>query len=719
MEDRSENEDSFEDGYSSDSEEKQHGDSDDDEDREPLPEDLPDLERASSKDMMSRVMRKLSSNKLLNRHQGERPNYSSHEVAPLNKRKNLLVTESEVSMLYREDKPSKLHNEISNKVKGASCSSLSCSKCCNQRCLKKYVNKYIPITRWLPRYKFKNFPSDLSTGLTLGIILVPQALSYGLLAGLPDYGLYASLMAPCIYAFLGTSIEASLGPYALISILVYDTVGSVVTPDENDQVYIDAVMITSILSGAFLFILGLLRAGFIVNFLSDPVLQSLTTGGAFLIATSQMKHFLGLDIQNASFFETWKLVFVHITDVNLATFILGLFCLGLLALFETLNNQVKVFRKFKLPGPLLCIIVSTLLVALSGIDEKLGIRTLGSIPSGLPQPRIPESFHLFQELLVPAMIIGLVGYSLTMATTKTYSEMRVGKPIVRLRANQELIALGVASSIGGFFLGYPAFASLSRTTIAYNAGAKSQIHTLVSSFVVLLVLLVLTKSLYSLPYACLSAIILFSLRTLFKQFKKLPALFRADGLDCMVWLVTFFSVLVLGIALGLCMGVAASMVALVYSVSYPKAAVMGRLPALPWLFKDIDRFADAQEVDGILVYRFDAALNFANKDWFRYKLRKALRTRSENSSVIVHSVVIDASSMTRIDSSGLKMLQKVRDELLERNTDLILCCCRGALRDALIRYDLTVPRYLSVADGVKYAEGKVTITKKVDEVVIA
>ena len=292
-----------------------------------------------------------------------------------------LVTEQHVSMLYDEKRGWERGEETTCHGRLVS----SGRKCCE----KKAWLEFFPLLTWLPKYSLRHdFVTDLSAGITLGVILIPQGLSYGLLAGLPAvYGLYACIAASCVYAGFGTCRQIHIGPFALISLLVVGTVGNVEAPyeagsGEDPTPYIQAVMSTSVMVGIILFLLGFFRMGVIVSYLSDPVISSLTTAGAFLISTSQMKHLLGLSIPRESFFQTWISIFTNIAQVNLVTLGIGVCSLLLLYLIDVINSRVAVFKKQKLPGALICLIVSIVVVQLSEVYDTHGVQILGPIPSG-------------------------------------------------------------------------------------------------------------------------------------------------------------------------------------------------------------------------------------------------------------------------------------------------------------------------------------------------
>lgn len=330
---------------------------------------------------------------------------------------------------------------------------------------------------------------------------------------------------------------------------------------------------------------------------------------------------------------------------------------------------------------------------------------------GLPLPAFPP--HIQSQLIVPALVIAIVGFSLSIATGKTLAE----KNNYEINPNQEMVAHGLANCLGSIFLGYPAFASLSRSAICHSLHAESPLHSFIAAAVVMIVLQFLTsvrffafntvintknKTLRALPFATLAAIILYSLRSVFKQLRDVVPLWHTKKSDFCIWMLTFVCSLLIGIEYGLLIGVSLSMLFLLYSETYPPTSILGQLPDLPWLFKYMDRFGDAKDIPCVLIFRFGSALHFANKDWLVKELFKGIQSRTKT----IHTVVLDASSLNYTDVTGIRALQKIQVKLNTMDIELLLCNCRGSFRDALKMAGFTAPRYLSIYDAVRYAAGK-------------
>ena len=566
------------------------------------------------------------------------------------------------------------------------------------------------IVTWLPQYKFKeSFASDLVSGLTLGFIVVPQALSYALLAELPpQMGLYSAIVAPLVYMLFGTSPLLHIGPFALISLLVSDTVGSVVDPGAHPAAYVQATLTTSLMTGVFLVIMSVLRIGAqIVDFLSNPVMSGLTTAGALIILSSQLRHFFGLPSslvpRGDSFFVTTVQVIRALGETNLVAFAFGLSSLVVLLLVDHLNRRVARLKTFPIPGPLVVMVLSTLVSWALDLQSTADLAVLGDIPSGLPAPAAPD-FANVDLLIVPSLVIAIVGFALSMATAKALA----GSKASLVSANQELLALGLANIGGTFFWGYAAFASLSRSALLRTIGAASPLHNFFSALVVLLVTVFLAPVLSPMPYATLSAIIFVALRGLLLQLREPRRLWLMKR-DLFVWLVTFFVTLGAGIVAGLVVGVVCSVLFLLHAVSRPHVATLGRLPDLP-VYRNVKRYPASQEVPGVLILRFDSSLAFPNKDFFRKWFEAELLRRSGDERI--HSIILDASSINSVDSSSLDELQNMLQILDTSMTEVILSNARGKFRDALSSRGISMPRFVSLDDAVEYAAGKRPIVRK-------
>jgi len=398
-----------------------------------------------------------------------------------------------------------------------------------------------------------------------------------------------------------------------------------------------------------------------VAFLAEPVLSGFTTSSAFLIATSQASSFLGITVAKGGFFETWIALFSHIKEINWTTFIIGVVCFISLYLIRLANLKLKekYNAKIPIPGELLMVVISTVIVGYGNFVELYDVKVCGDIPPGLPTAQAPDLGYM-KEVLSASVVITLVLYIISMSISITFAN----KFDYEVDANQELLALGLSNIFGGIFLGYPACGSLSRSAVVANIGGKTPIHNIYSVALIALVLAFLTAPLRNLPMSCLAAIIFMALRSLFLQLSEPFRLWKIHTPDCLMWLGTFVATLVLGATYGIMVGVGISVMMLVSRTSRPGYAVLGVLPDAMKdddgnvinVFVDVKRYKEARERDGVLIFRFDGALHFANKAYFKARLLKCLQRRKG-----ITSVILDMSAVNDIDSAALSLMWKVAE----------------------------------------------------------
>ena len=507
----------------------------------------------------------------------------------------------------------------------------------------------IPILSWLPKYTFQEFRADMIAGLTVGVVVVPQGIAYAMLAELPPvYGLYAALVPLPVYAMLGSSRHISIGPFALVSILVSETVNAVLDPsfkhegameapalqiDRREERYIEAVMLLSLMIGIVHLAMALLNLDVVVTaFLSEPVLSGFTTASALLICTSQLKHLLGMVIPRGTFLHTLLYAAEHWREVQLLALAFGLGGVLLLELSKVANKRYC--PSVNLPEQLLLLVVAALLAAtlpeemVGGIGSPL--RLVGVVPAGLPTPKAPPLFdlELLIDLIQPALWCGLFAYILAVSIVKSMAL----KFEYSIDSNQELLAFGVANTIGSFFLAYPAAGSLSRSAlIASICGREcTPMHGCWTFLLVLIVLVCLTPAFRTLPYAVLASIVFMSVRSLL-DFGSCRRLFRLNPADGVLWFVAFLATLGFGVQLGIAISVACSLFTLILSSMRPPYAMLGRLPGTH-VFVDLRRHPEARRVPGVVLFGYSAALHFANKDHFRESLHKLIARRDVDGS---------------------------------------------------------------------------------------
>ena len=552
------------------------------------------------------------------------------------------------------------------------------------------MRRLLPLAEQLGGYNTLRARSDLSAGLTVGVMLIPQGMAYALIAGLPPiYGLYASLVPLVVYGLMGSSRQLAVGPVAIVSILV--AAGVAPLADGDGERYIRLSLLLALMVGGLQLGMGLLRFGFLTNFLSHPVLAGFTSAAALIIGASQLRHLVGMDLPGGhGVHEILLALFRNLGDVHLPTLGLGVGGIILLLGLKRLNQAI--------PGALVLVILGTGLSWLLGMEEA-GIRIVGEVPGGLPAPMLPAlEWEAARALLPVALTIALVGFMESIAIAKVYATQQG----YDLRPNQELAALGTANLVGAFFRAYPVTGGLSRTAVNARAGSTSGVSGLVAAAVVAVTLLFLTDLFQHLPNAILASLVMVAVAGLV-DWKEAIHLWRIDRQDLSMMLVTFGATLALGIEAGILVGVIASLGLLVYHISRPHVAEMGQLPGTR-SFRNLARHPEAVRPPGVAVLRIDASLTFANAQVLRDRVRGLLHPPEGESRPDL--VVLDFHPVNGVDSTSLHELGDLVDTLHSAGVDLRIAGIHGPILDRLERAGVAARLgrerfHLEVADAVE------------------
>ncbi len=529
------------------------------------------------------------------------------------------------------------------------------------------IKKLIPILDWLPNYKKEFLKNDLGAGLAVGIMLIPQGIAYAMIAGLPPiYGLYTAMIPQIVYAIFGTSRQLSVGPVAMDSLIVASGVATLA--EIGTEHFIEFAILLAFMMGVLQVLFGVFKLGFLVNFLSRPVISGFTSAAALIIAISQLKHLLGIDTEQSN--KIYLIVydaFKHFKNINLITLAIGIISILILIYSK------KYFKKA--PAALVVVILGILIVKFFNLDQ-IGVKIVGEIPKGLPNLIVPS----FEK----STIIDLFPIALTLSFIAFLEAISVAKAVelkhndYKVIPNQELIALGMGNIVGSFFQTYPATGGFSRTAVNNQAGAKTPMASIISGVVVGLTLLFFTPVFYYLPKAVLGAIIIVAVFGLL-DFSVPKQLLKYSKRELVILNITLLITLTVGIKEGIFMGVILSIGMLIYTSTKPHIAILGRIPETHF-YRNIKRFEGLLITsEEILILRFDAQLFFANVQYFKDKLEASVNEKGNHLKLII----IDGESINSIDSSGVFMLSDVITKYKSLNIDIAFTGMKGPVRDVL------------------------------------
>ena len=535
-----------------------------------------------------------------------------------------------------------------------------------------YIKQFLPITEWLPNYKKSNLQGDLSAGLTVGIMLSPQGMAYAMLAGLePIHGLYAVTIPLILYAIFGTSRQLAVGPVAMVSLLTAAGIGALNPTGVED--YLMYALTLAFLVGLIQFGMGILRFGFIVNFLSHPVINGFTSAAAIIIGLSQIKHLFKIELPRSEHIQDMAVaIFQNISDIHWVTFGIGVLGIVIIKYGKKIHKQ--------LPTPLIAVVVGILLVYVFNLTDS-GVMVLGDVPSGLPSFSTP-SFDMgaWSALLPIAIAISMVGFAESFAVAKTIHGKHKD---YKLDANQELIGLGMANFGAAFFQGYPVTGGFSRTAVNDQSGAKTALASLISVVLIVLTLLFFTQLFYYLPNSILAAVVLVAVSGLI-DFKTPKLLWKKDKTDFIMLIVTFVITLTLGIEIGIVSGMILSLIAVIYKASNPHMAKLAKVPGST-IYRNVERFNDLEERSDVLVIRIDGPIYFANVAYIKKKLESWVEEKGKALKVIV----LNFESVTSVDSSGAHELEDWINDWKAKGMSTCISGAKGPIRDVLYRWDIS------------------------------
>ncbi|TNF27848.1 MAG: solute carrier 26 family protein [Deltaproteobacteria bacterium] len=529
------------------------------------------------------------------------------------------------------------------------------------------LRRIFPLFESLRGYDRGVFGRDAMAGLTTAIMLVPQAMAYAMLAGLPpEVGLYASMLPLVAYALLGTSRQLAVGPVATDSLLVASAIAPLAAAGSPD--YIALALLLALMVGVAQVAMGVFRLGFLVNFLSQPVVSGFTSAAALIIGFGQLKHLLGVSVPRSSYVhEMIGDVMVQLEQVNLPTVLIGVAAIALLVGLKRWAPRV--------PRALVVVTLATLVVW--GFDlHTAGVAIVGQLQGGAPPFAFPDlDLARVSELLPTAATLALIAFMEAFGVARVFARQNR----YDLDANRELVALGASNVTASLTGGFPITGGFSRTAVNAQAGARTGVAALVTAALVALTMLFLTPLFEYLPKAVLAAIIMTAVIGLV-DVREVRRLWKVKRSDLVFLVITFVATLGLGIQQGIAVGVATSLGWLVIKTSRPHTAVLGRLPGTT-NYKNVKNHPSAERTAGVLALRMDARLYFGNVAHLKRILNAELGAEHDG----CRAVVVDASSINDLDSSGATALEDLRADLDAQGVTLLLACVKHPVRQVMAR----------------------------------
>ena len=531
------------------------------------------------------------------------------------------------------------------------------------------IKSIVPILDWFPNYKKDWLKGDIGAGLTVGVMLIPQGMAYATIAGLPAvYGLYASIIPILIYAIFGTSRQLAVGPVAMISLLTATAIGSFDGLSTTD--YISYAILLALLVGVIQFLLGVFRLGFLVNFLSHPVISGFTSAAALIIGLSQLKHLLGIDIERSHHInEIIIAAFSKVSEINWIAFGIGLAGILIIVGVKKINKS--------LPSQLFAVVFGILAVTFFGLATgENSVKIVKDIPASLPNFEIPLlDLNIIQLLIPMALTIALVSFMESIAVAKAIQTKHRDYKVI---PNQELISLGLANVFGSFFQSFATTGGFSRTAVNDQAGAKTGLAAIISVLLIVITLLFLTPLFYNLPNTILASVIMVAVFGLI-DYKEAIYLWKSNRTDFFLLVTTFIATLTIGIEKGIALGVVLSLAMVIYKTTKPHVAVLANIHGTHF-YRNIERFGeDVVLKKDILIVRFDAQLYFANTTFFKDTLEELSLKKGDKLKLII----IDCESMNNLDSSGIHALLETIDVYTSKNIKITFSGVKGPVRDAM------------------------------------
>ncbi|NWU99465.1 S26A2 protein, partial [Upupa epops] len=625
---------------------------------------------------------------------------------------------------------------------------------CNHQTITTFFCRLFPVLDWLPRYNVKTqLLGDVISGLLVGIVAIPQSISYSLLANQdPIYGIYTNFFCNVIYVAMATSRHNFVGSFGILCLMIGqsvnrhlqlagysdDNAGSSLvgnsTSFRNGTVTCDrscyaitVALSLSFLVGLYQILLGVLQLGFVAVYLSEPLLSGFVTGSSLTIITSQMKYLLGLKIPRhegvGSFILTWVDLFRYVQNTNICDLVTSLIALAIIVPVKEINDRYKEKMKAPFPIELLVVIVATVISYCFNFEERYKSTVCGRIPTGFRKPTLPDT-NLFSSLAIDALPIAVIGFAMTVSLAEIFGK----KHGYTVRANQEMIAIGMCNLIPSFFYCFASSAALTKTLLKESTGTQTQVSGLVTSLVLLLVLLWIAPLFYSLQTSILGVVTIVNLRGGLRKFHDIPSMWQLSKLDTLVWWTTMLSSTLITTEIGLLVGICFALLCIIFRTQRPRAMLLGKVSNTE-IYEDQSTYKQLSSIANINIFRFESSLYYANKDYFKtvlyqktevnpilvaakqqrvevqanvdtgnrksffgtkFDCLKPAKKRTEESpadvcppSVGIHTLILDCGAMQFIDTAGLSVLKEIYHDYKEIGVQVLLANCNPSIRHRL------------------------------------
>jgi len=535
------------------------------------------------------------------------------------------------------------------------------------------IAKFLPFLAWIHEIKDKEIlKADLVAGLTVALVLVPQSMAYAQLAGLaPQYGLYASFLPVMIAALMGSSRQLGTGPVAVVSLLTAAAIPTIIPPGADMVTYAAYASLLAFLVGIFQFALGALKLGFVINFLSHPVVVGFTNAAAIIIGTSQLNKVFGVEkgAGEHTYEQVWGTVVNATTDTHMITLMIAIIAFSIMV-------GIKKYAP-KLPGVLIAVAVTTVISYVIGFgvsaDEGgLGGAIVGAIPEGLPTLVMPMlDFSIINQMIVVAITIGLIGFMEAISIAKAMA----AQTKQRLDADQELMGQGLSNIASSFFQGYAVSGSFSRSAVNISAGAVTGFSSVVTAVIVGITLVFLTPLLYHLPQATLAAVIIMAVINLIK-FAPIAHAWKVEKHDAIVAVTSFVLTLLFAPHLenGIVIGVILSLALFLYRTMEPRFTELSAHDGSSMLVNALDNKLDRCEV--VSIVKYSGSLYFGNAGYFEDKILQLIADKQE----CLKYVIVDMAGINQIDASGEDVLSGLLDRCSAGGVEILFARTEGIER---------------------------------------